>query len=161
MIVHYEGISGDAKVWIFQAKELISDELISKIEYDLHAFLDEWVSHKEQFPSFAGIFYRKFLVLIADNSITHIGGCSQDSMMHHIDYLENKYNIILKDRTQVAYLDTENNVRSLHLNDLKGAFEEGIIDKSTIVFDNLVKTKHDFETSWKKSLSESWHMRFV
>lgn len=161
MMSQYEGMPDDAKVWIFQATDFIPDENISNMEHDLQVFLDDWVSHNKQFPSFAGIFYHKFVVFIADNTLIHIGGCSQDRMMHHIAYLENKYHLQLRDRTQVAYVGNDDAIATVALHTLKDAYESDAIHDGTLVFDNLVKTKREFDSQWKKPISQSWHKRFI
>jgi len=40
-------------------------------------------------------------------------------------------------------------------------YQKGELTDETIVFDNLVKTKGDFEVNWRKKLGESWHKRMV
>jgi len=40
-------------------------------------------------------------------------------------------------------------------------YKSGEINNETLVFDNLVKTKGDFDKHWVKPLGESWHKRMV
>jgi len=39
-------------------------------------------------------------------------------------------------------------------------YAEGVINENTLVFDNLIKTKAEWN-SWRKPLGESWLKRFV
>ena len=43
---------------------------------------------------------------------------------------------------------------------IKAAVLENQIEPNTLIFNNLVKTKAEFEISWKVSASESWLKRF-
>ena len=39
--------------------------------------------------------------------------------------------------------------------------KENKITSETIVFNNMVQTKQDFETDWEVPAKESWHKRFL
>ena len=39
--------------------------------------------------------------------------------------------------------------------------DAGIVDDDTIVFNNLVSTKSEFEEKWKIPLAQSWHKQLI
>ena len=59
-----------------------------------------------------------------------------------------------------SYRDGEK-VELIKISDLKNLFTEGVIHHETIVFDNTVIHKKDFDTKWETPLKDSWHKRFV
>jgi len=52
-------------------------------------------------------------------------------------------------------------IKTAHRNEFENLYAQKIINDETLVFDNLVKTKADFEKGWTKKLSDSWHKRMV
>lgn len=52
-------------------------------------------------------------------------------------------------------------IKSASLHDIDDLFQSANITAETTVFNNLVKTKADFETKWKVPLIQSWHVRFL
>ena len=47
------------------------------------------------------------------------------------------------------------------LSDFKKMAKDRAVSASTIVFNNLVDTKIEFETHWEVPAIESWHSRFL
>ena len=158
----YENLPNNSKVWVFQSDKEITSNIIDGMQVDLRQFIDGWVSHSKPFPAHALMLYNRFIVVIADESATHIGGCSMDTLMRCIDDVEKKYDVQLKLRNEVAYLNPSDTVPNIiPLSQLKDTYANGVIHENTIVFDNLVNTKQAFESGWKKNISESWHKRFL
>ena len=55
----------------------------------------------------------------------------------------------------------EDQVKQIHSSELKNAFQKGIINTETLMFDNLVNNKTDFINDWLKPLNESWYNKFI
>ncbi|MBK8348246.1 MAG: ABC transporter ATPase [Saprospiraceae bacterium] len=158
-------LANDSKVWIYQSDSLLTDDQTAAINQDLFTFLSEWSSHNQQLHAAGNVFFNRFVVLMADESYVTTGGCSIDKSIHFIQYLETRYKITLLERLNVAYC-TENtpnnqNISIVSLSGLQALYLSGDISDDTLVFDNLVKTKSDFESAWIKPISQSWHKRFV
>lgn len=164
MIIPYNDLDASSKVWIYQAEEALSDSYVEAIRSELNLFLEEWTAHNQRLYTFGDILYNRFLVIIVDERYAGASGCSIDASVRFVQHLEKKYNISLLERMQIAYLTEENNVQNiatLPLHDLKTAAKAGQISDQSIVFDNLVKTKGDFDCKWKVRLEDSWHRRFI
>ena len=50
---------------------------------------------------------------------------------------------------------------SLHLNEFRTLVEKGTLNENTIVFNNLVSTKEEFEKNWEVPVEKSWHMQLI
>ncbi len=166
MLVDFDQLDHDSKVWIYQSDRLISPQQVKLINEDLFNFLDHWTAHNVQLPTFGKVYYDRFVVLFADDRRTGTSGCSIDKSIHFIENLEQKYGISLLGRTKVAYINdssnfSESDIRIADLNQLNTLQETGQINYQTRIFDNLVKTKGEFLTQWIKPLEHSWHKRFV
>ncbi|MBC7884879.1 MAG: ABC transporter ATPase [Saprospiraceae bacterium] len=169
MIVDIKILDDSSKVWIYQSKSLLTDDEVDCIRDDLNAFLENWTSHNARLYTYGDIFHHRFIVLFVDERFAGTSGCSIDKSVHFIEALERKYNLSLTERTEVAYFEKTgkpeseeaNIIKLVLLHDLKDAYEKGLINENTMVFNNLVKTKEEFLSKWANPLGKSWHMRFV
>ncbi|MEM7348424.1 MAG: ABC transporter ATPase, partial [Chloroflexota bacterium] len=64
------------------------------------------------------------------------------------------------DRMQVAYRSVEE-IRTAPMHAFADLVKEGQLDAETIVFNNLVKTKGEFEAQWEVPASASWHAQLI
>lgn len=157
---HISALSDTSRVWMYQNEAGIPAETITAIKEELASFAIQWQSHSQQMTALGDVIFDRFLVLIADESRVGAGGCSIDSSVHFFKALEQKYGLNLMDRMLFSYRDGEN-INTLPREEFAKLYAEGTIDDKTIVFDTLVKTKADLESSFEKALGESWHKRMV
>lgn len=47
------------------------------------------------------------------------------------------------------------------MSDLGVMYEKGELTDNTIVFNNTITTKKEFDLAWKISLKDSWHKQLV
>ena len=162
MVADYTTFSPLSRTWVFQAENELTDEQIAQGKQLIQDFIGNWTSHRVDLPAFGDILHRRFLVFVADDQRVAVGGCSQDSLMRFIQLLGTEWNNPLLERTQVAYRQApESPIDILPLDQLKDAYEQGVIQDTPLVYDNLVNTLDKFEKGWLKPLNESWHKRFV
>jgi hypothetical protein len=165
MLAPYDHLDPSSRVWIYQAAQLLTETQVEAIRAELTNFLDQWTAHNRQLYTWGDVMYRRFVVIMADERYAGASGCSIDKSVHFIEHLEKKHHLSLLSRTGVAYLTHEgpagDDIKTCELDDLRRLAGEGVINNDTLVFDNLVKTKEDFDTRWRKPLAESWHRKFV
>ena len=82
-------------------------------------------------------------------------GCSIDSSVAVIKAIAKQYNIDFFNRMNIAFLDGDL-TQILSLAEFKK-----ILTPQTIVYNNLVSTKSEYESNWTVPLSESWLARFA
>ena len=87
-------------------------------------------------------------------------GCSIDASVKFIQELEILYSVNLMDKMNVSYKQGDY-VAYKTLTDFKKMAKDKAVSKKTIVFNNLVDTKGDYEKFWEIPASESWHSRFI
>ena len=145
-----------AKVWIYQSDRIINSNEKEKISIALTNFLNNWDSHQNPLKCYGDIWYNTFIVIMVDEEVNHASGCSIDKSVHFIKDIENEIGLNLMDRMIFAYkeLDTVMLVTRL---EFQNALENGSINEDTIVFNNLVTNKAEFESKWEVPLKESWH----
>jgi len=156
----YDILPDTTRVWIYQAQTPFTANKIAKIRQHISNFTTSWVSHNNQLRAFGDIYHNQFIVLMVDESLAGASGCSIDKSVHFIKQIEQHYNVDLFDRMTFTYKDGEA-VKSAPRIEFSQLYQAGKINDATLVFDNLVKTKADFEANWVKPLGESWHKRMV
>jgi hypothetical protein len=144
-----------SKVWIYQSNRLFSMVEIFEIETILEDFTDIWKSHGAQVKGFATILYGQFIILMADETQTGVGGCSTDSSVHIIKEIEKRFNLQMFNRELLAFW-VKDKVQTIPLAQVAYAIENGLLDKDSLYFNNLVATKTDMEANWLQPISQSW-----
>lgn len=149
------GFAASSKVWIYQASRLFSISEALKIEGYLEDFIKTWKSHGAPVKGFATLFFGRFIILMADESATTVGGCSTDSSVHVIKKIEQETGVIMFDRQTLAFV-IKDKIETLPLNQIAYALENGFIKSDTIYFNNTVLTKEELENNWLIPVSNSW-----
>lgn len=158
--MNYQALENTARVWIYQSNPPFPKENIPQIKAQLGHFVKNWVSHNHQLLAFGDVFHDQFIVLMVDESKAGASGCSIDSSVRFIKQLEQNHQVDLFDRMNFAYKDGEV-IKTAPRDEFAELFQTGKINEETLVFDNLVKNKAEFEEKWVKPLGESWHKRMV
>lgn len=155
-----EGFPDTTRIWIYQADRAFTEEEAALVRSHLVAFANKWAAHNVKLKATGVLYFNRFICLFADESAVGASGCSIDSSVHFIQALEKEFQLSLTNRMQMAYLDGED-VKSLPLQALPEALKSGLIDKDTLVFNNLVAHLADMKMGWIIPLADSWHMRFA
>ena len=160
MVVTFDNISDESRIWIFQSNQLISDIDIKSLEKKIDAFLSSWTSHGNQLMVASKIKYNLFIIIALDQSCSTASGCSIDKLVSFIKNIENDYQISLLDRLDISFRD-KNKISVLRLDDFKRKILEKKINNDTIVFNNLINLKSDLTDNWEIPLNRSWHQKLI
>ena len=123
-------------------------------------FINSWTRHGDNLKGSFTIKYNQFLVLAVDESFNNVSGCSIDSSVRFVQEIEKELGIDLMNKMNVTFKDNEH-VNLVTLADFQKFAKEQKITSETIVFNNLVTTKEDFENNWEVPAEQSWHKRFL
>ncbi|KAB8152341.1 ABC transporter ATPase [Kordia sp. TARA_039_SRF] len=160
MLVEFDNISDDARVWIYQANRSFSDVELEEINTKLSNFITQWTAHGSDLEAAFDIKYKRFIILAVDQSKQMATGCSIDASVHFIQQLEKDYNVDLMDKMNVSYKQGEY-VAYKDLKAFRKMAKDRAVTGNTIVFNNLVATKAEFLENWEVPAKESWHGRFL
>ncbi|MGO1520014.1 MAG: ABC transporter ATPase [Sphingobacterium sp.] len=147
------------KVWIYQANRFFTEPELTEAKAYLDAFVRTWTAHGSALAGKAEIHHNLFVVLTVDESVANATGCSVDRSVHVLKELEQQINIGLFDRTLVAYVDAEGATQLVSRDVFEELVKQGEVTQETQVFNNLVKTEDEWETSWLVPFKASWHAR--
>lgn len=160
MLVDFNTLPENSRVWIYQANRSFSDKEIEEIESKLDVFLTNWAAHGSDLQAGYVIKYKRFIVIALNQNLNSATGCSIDASVQFIQQLEKEYNVDLLDKMNVSYKQGDF-IAYKTLVDFKKMAKDKAVSKNTIVFNNLVNTIMEFNESWEVPASESWHSRFL
>lgn len=159
-MTNYDILPDSTRVWIYQAKAPLSEITSQDITQQLQQFATNWISHNNLLRSYAGLYHHQFIILMVDESQAGASGCSIDKSVRFLQQIQQQYGLELFDRLTFTYKEGEE-IKTAHKSAFAALYKEGKITDNTLVFDNLVTTKADFEKNWLKPLKDSWHKRMV
>ncbi|MBC8756439.1 ABC transporter ATPase [Kordia sp. YSTF-M3] len=160
MLVEFNTISDEAKVWIYQANRSFSETELEEIKAKLSSFITQWTAHGSDLQASFEIKYKRFIIIAVDQEAQAATGCSIDASVRFIQQLEKEYNVDLMDKMNVSYKQGEY-IAYKDLKDFRKMAKDKSVTANTIVFNNLVTTKADFLENWEVPARDSWHGRFL
>ena len=160
MVVTFDKISDQSRIWIFQSNRLIPDLDIEPLKKQIDIFLSSWTSHGNQLMVASKIKYNLFIIIALDQSCSTASGCSIDKLVSFIKNIENEYQISLLDRLDISFR-YKNKISVLRLDAFKRKILEKKINNDTIVFNNLINLKSDLTDNWEIPLNRSWHQKLI
>ncbi len=160
MLKKFEELPDDARLWIFQANRSFTEEEVAEINIRVSSFLEKWTAHGKELAAGFLIKYNRFLILGLDQTNGGASGCSIDAQVHFIQELEKIYEVDLLDRMNVSFKQGKF-IAYKDLKEFKKMVKQKAVSANTVVFNNLVNTKAEFEEHWEVPMLESWHSRFL
>ena len=160
MLVDYEAISDNAKVWVYPSSRKFYATEINAIKNEIESFLKEWKKDDESFLSSYKFLYNRFIILLADSSKSPLTNSDIDASVSFILKLQNSFNVELLDRMNVCFKQGEF-VQYKELKDFKALLKNKAVTGKTIIFDNLITNKSDLENYWEIPIKDSWYNRYL
>ncbi|KQC33837.1 ABC transporter ATPase [Nonlabens sp. YIK11] len=159
MLVDFQELPDDARVWIYQANRTFKDEELEILKPQLDAFLQQWTAHGKDLKAGYDLPYHRFIVIGLDQTEAGATGCSIDASVRFIQAVEKEFDIDLMDKMNVSFKNGPY-VAYKELSDFKKMAKAKSVSANTIVFNNLVQNVGEYKEHWEVPASESWHSRF-
>ena len=160
MLVDFDTLPDESRVWIYQANRSFSEEELIELNKQLDTFIEAWTAHGKDLEAGYKIVYKRFIIIALNQDLNKATGCSIDASVHFIQELEKQYNVDLMDKMNVSFKQGEF-VAYKPLLDFKKMAQQKAVSKNTIVFNHLVTNIAEFKENWEVPASESWHSRFI
>lgn len=153
MFVDFTEIPEDAKVWVYPSSRKFYPGEIEAIEEKLKAFILSWKSEDETFKASYKFLHNRFIIFTADDVATELSNEDIDASVSFILELQSTYEVELLDRMNVCFKQGEH-VQYKELKDFKKLLKNKALTGKSIIFDNLITTKQDFENFGKYRLKK-------
>lgn len=144
-----------SRVWVYQASRLLTIGEALEAGEMLDEFVANWNSHGDKVKGYGNLLFGQFVILMADETQTGVGGCSTDSSVRVIKKMEETFTVNMFDRQSLAFI-IKDKVQLLPLSQLPYALENNFITPDTIYFNNTVLTKDELENKWMIPVKSSW-----
>ena len=148
----------NSKVWVYQSNRLFTGKEISEINESLKSFTATWQAHGQDLSAGYEIRDGLFIILWVDENVASASGCSIDSSVRLMKEIEQKYNVELFNRFNIAWREQEE-VKITNRENFEKLVLDGRIKNETIVFNNMVTNGSDLKSKWEVPFSESWHAK--
>ncbi len=160
MFVDFKLLPDTSRVWIYQADREFTEHEVEQISKKLYVFVENWKRHGDDLKASFKIEYNQFIILAVDENYNDVSGCSIDASVHIIKELQNKFEVDLLNKMIVSFKDGTN-INTVSLKDFKEYAKLQKIKADTVVFNNMIQSKADFQSSWEVEAGKSWHAKFL
>ena len=147
--------SPQSRVWVYAANRTLTEQESNLATERMKAFVGSWTAHGAPVQGIGIVLLNRFLVLVADETMTHVSGCSTDSSVRMMQTLQEELGIDLFNRTLLSFYQ-DDEILTLPIAELSTAIAEGKINGDSLFFDHVVGTKQAFETGWLQPANKSW-----
>ena len=155
MSTDFKNMPEDAKIWVFPSRKKFYTNQIKELEEKIAGFVRQWTDKNTSLSATSFLKYHRFVIVCAF-SPDPISTAITNELISFIMELQTDYKTELMDKMNVCFKQGEY-VQYKDLKDFKKLIKDKAVNKKTIVFDNLVATKQEFETYWELPASESWY----
>ena len=149
MLVDFNTISDESRLWIYSSESKLTDYQKEKILNKISEYLKTWDYHNNPLTSAVTIKENHFIVIALDDSEFGVGGCSIDSLQRIIQELEKELSISLLNRLNIFYR-VDDNIKCIPT--LKLAEH---VNKETLFYDLTIQKKSKL-SNWLKPVEEGW-----
>lgn len=160
MLVPFESLSGNSRVWIYQANRKYNSAEADIISQELSSFIAQWEVHGQPMKASFKLFHSQFIVLAADEDYNAASGCSIDGSVRSLKQLGHNLNIDFFDRNSVAF-KADDEISLIPVSQLKQALMSGRWNQTTLTFNNVVACKADVEKNWIIAANKTWLKRYL
>lgn len=160
MLVDFNSLPDDSRIWIYQSNRKFSDEEVALITEKTKAFLTQWTAHGASLEAGFEVKYHRFIVIGLNQENASASGCSIDASVHFIQQLQQELDVDLLDKMNVTYYSGPY-IAHKTLIDFRKMAKNKSVSPNTIVFNNLVTTKEEYLENWEVPAKDSWHNRFL
>ena len=144
-----------SRVWIYQSNRLFSIQEAFQLEEMLEKFVADWKTHGTPVKGYANLFFGQFILFMADETAAGVSGCSTDTSVRLVKEVEQKFNVDLFNRQNLAFL-VKDKIQIIPLNQFEYAIQNNFISPDTLYFNNTVLTKKEMADKWILPVKDSW-----
>jgi len=159
-MIDYNSLPSSTRVWVYQSNIPFDNTAAAALSKQIQDFVVQWTSHNNALRAWGDFLHNRFIVLFVDESQAGASGCSIDKSVAFVKAVEQASGADFFDRFNFAYKEGDR-VFAASRDEFEALYKNGKINDNTIVFNNLVQTKAEFEGKWQLPLESSWHKNFV
>lgn len=150
MFVDHQTLTDGSRVFVFPGSRKFYQQEVPGLEARLGEFCDSLPVLDIGYE----LVYDRFIVFFISEE-TPIGLEENEAIIELIQELETSLDLVLLDRMNVCYKQGAF-VQRKEMPEFKKMIKSRSVSRKTVVFDNTVGTKADYEAFWELPAGESW-----
>ena len=154
MLVDYKNLPETSKIYIYPSSRKLYPKEVPMISKRIELFLQNFESNQLFFE----IKYDRFLIILVSD-MTPLNVEQNDVLAEFIVAIEKELGINLVDKVNVCFKQGQY-VQLKEVPDFKKLIKNRGVSKKTIVFNNLINTKNEYDCCWEIAARESWISHF-
>lgn len=159
MLVPFQQLDPQSKIWIYQSGKKFSTEEKEFITKKTESFLIDWTAHGNSLQAGMQIVYDQFIIIGVNENINEASGCSIDKSVNYMRELGQAMNTNLLERSKVA-IKENTDIKLVDFPEIKKMVAEKLIHSETQVFNNAIVSKKELDTEWLQPAVKSWIKRY-
>ena len=149
MLVDFNIISDESRLWIYGCESKLTDYQKEVILNKVSEYLKTWDYHNNPLTAAVTIKEDHFIVVALDDSEFGVGGCSIDSLQRIIQELEEDLSISLLNRLNI-FCRIDDKIHCIPTTKLSEHANKG-----TLFYDLTIQKKREL-SNWLKLVEEGW-----
>lgn len=150
MLINYQNLSEQAKVFLYPSSRKFYANELEELEVKIKNFLNNWTEFSVTYK----IEYNRFLLFfITEDAL--ITTELLDKLAQFVMQLEQEHKLTLLDKVNVCFKQGEY-VQYQEMKRFRELIKSKSVSKKTIVFNNFIQTKYEYENDWEVNITESW-----
>lgn len=159
MRVSFDQLPPEAKVWMYQSPDPLSDQHLQIIEQFATVFLNQWESHGIPVQGSVDVLNQQFIRVSAYTNEPSMCGRAQDAQVRLIKELEEELGVELTNR-MLLIVEADEQLKTFDFHAIEQEIQNGNIRPDSPFYNALVTTKSEFDSSWKQPVRSSWLSRY-
>lgn len=161
MLIPFNSLSKDARIWIFPSNRILNASEIKLIETNCVSFLQSWTAHKMDLDAAFSIIDNAFLIISVDEKNTGASGCSIDKLHQFVKELGTELSLSFLERLNVTLLFENGDAAILPLSEVEKKIQKSEITADTKVYDITLLNVEDLKTKFNVPLGTTWLSRYL
>ena len=154
MLVNFNTIPEESRIWIYTAEQKLTNEQESYILQSISDHIKNWEAHKVPLTAGVAILENHFIVIALDENKNGASGCSIDTLQKTIQELEKDLSIALMNRLNVFCKIGE-------IIKVIPSFKLGVIaNEDTLFYDLTIQRKEEL-SNYLKPIKEGWAKSYL
>ncbi|HIE45918.1 MAG TPA: ABC transporter ATPase [Flavobacteriaceae bacterium] len=150
MLANYQNLSENSRVFVYPSSRKFYPNELASIDAEVKEFVMNWT----EFSTSYKIEYNRFILIFLEEDAVASTELL-DKLAAFIFQLEKKKEITLMDKVNVCFKQGQY-VQYQEMKRFRELIKSKSVSNKTIVFNNFIQTKYDFENQWEVPISESW-----
>lgn len=157
MLIPFENLPRQSKVWIYQANRKLSANDKALVSEKLQEFTEQWLVHGVPLRASFEIRFDQFVLVAADDSAS---GCSIDSSVRTMKDIGTLVGVDFFNRNLVAFKKGEE-ITLTDLTLLRSELQNGGWTHETLVFNNSLSSLGELDDRWLVPAGSTWLKRYI